>query len=233
MTGSTGSSVSTCRFLVLTRTPTRRSGAAATAFGRTVSPPRNGYSCAENIDTDEDIAAKFAVYHKVWKETHPGGEPGRTFLMRQVYVDDTDEKAHEARRLSATRGAREPRADARALRPQPSRLWRRRHPGDRQRERVRKMMAGENGYEWALENGIFIVGSPETVVASVQRTAQRMGGLDVFSANFEFGRMPLNQARRSLRMFGEHVLPEVSKIPVPSDRTPGALMLRYSNGPPR
>jgi len=177
---------------------------------------RNSYGCAENIDTDDDIAAKFAIYHKVWKDAHPDGGPGRTFLMRQVYVDDTDEKAHEVARarFGNTWGQ-----ENRGLMHEHFGLNPRGYGGDdtpeiRQRERVRQMMAGENGYEWAIENGIFIVGSPDTVVSTVQRTAERMGGLDVFCANFEFGRMPLNQARRSLRMFGEHVLPEVSKVPV-------------------
>lgn len=175
---------------------------------------RNSYGCAENIDTDEDIANKFAVYRRVWKETHGPDEPERTFLMRQVYVDDTDEKAHEVARAryGNTWGT-----DNRGLIHEHFGLNPRGYGADdteeiRQRERVREMMARPDGYEWSLENGIFIVGSPDSVVEQVTRTTQRMGGLDVFCANFEFGRMPVSQARRSLRMFGEHVLPEVQKL---------------------
>lgn len=175
---------------------------------------RNSLGCAQNIDTDEELAEKFSIYHKVWSETHEPGVEGRTFLMRQVYVDDTDEKAHDVARarFGNTWGK-----DNRGLIHEQLGLNPRGYGGDdtpeiRARERVREMMAGPNGYEWALENGIFIVGSPDTVVERIKQTARTMGGLDVFSANFEFGRMPGAQARRSMQMFAEYVLPVVNKL---------------------
>ena len=61
-------------------------------------------------------------------------------------------------------------------------------PENAGRKRVREMLAGPNGYEWGIEQGIFIIGSPETVVRQIARTNEQMGGVDVFCANFEFGR---------------------------------------------
>jgi alkanesulfonate monooxygenase SsuD/methylene tetrahydromethanopterin reductase-like flavin-dependent oxidoreductase (luciferase family) len=173
---------------------------------------KNSLGCAQNIDTDKDIADRIALYRSVWHDTHEPGSYGRTFLMRQVYVDDTDEKAHMVARarfgntwgnenrglLHAKFGLNETGYGSDDT------------PETRQRIRVRDMMSGENGYEWALENGIFIVGSPDTVIKGIERSAKLMGGLDVFCANFEFGRMPAQQARRSMQMFGRHVLPVVS-----------------------
>jgi alkanesulfonate monooxygenase SsuD/methylene tetrahydromethanopterin reductase-like flavin-dependent oxidoreductase (luciferase family) len=179
---------------------------------------RNGYGCAGNIDTDEDIADKFGLYRKVWGETQPSGTEPRTFLMRQIYVDDTDEKAHEVARqhFGNTWGKNNDgmiyREEHEALGLNSSGYGSDDTPEIRSRIRARAMMAGENGYEWALENGIFIIGSPDTVAMGVQRTAERMGGLDVFCGNFEFGRMSLPLAHRSLQMYGKYVIPALSRL---------------------
>jgi alkanesulfonate monooxygenase SsuD/methylene tetrahydromethanopterin reductase-like flavin-dependent oxidoreductase (luciferase family) len=176
---------------------------------------RNGFGCAQNIETTEDLAERLAFYRKVWAETQPADTRPRSFLMRQVYVDDTDEKAHEVARarFGNTWGM-----ENRALAHQrygldPSGYGREaERPENVARNRLREMLAGPRGYEWGIEQGIFIVGSPDTVVAQVARTSELMGGLGVFCANFEFGNMPFEQARRALQLFGKEVVPEVSSL---------------------
>jgi alkanesulfonate monooxygenase SsuD/methylene tetrahydromethanopterin reductase-like flavin-dependent oxidoreductase (luciferase family) len=184
---------------------------------------RNSLGCATNIDTDEDIADNFALYRKVWSETHPPTVNGRTFLMRQVYVDDTDAKAHDVARGrylntwgKMNRGLTEGqkftmhREESEELHLNPSGYGSHDTVDLRRRTKVRETMAGPNGYEWALDNGIFIVGSPDTVAESIRRTSDRLDGLDVFCANFEFGGMSIPQTQRSMEMFGEYVRPALT-----------------------
>jgi alkanesulfonate monooxygenase SsuD/methylene tetrahydromethanopterin reductase-like flavin-dependent oxidoreductase (luciferase family) len=175
---------------------------------------RNGYGCADNIDTDEDIAEKLALYRKVWAETHTPEELPRTFVMRQVYVDDTDNKAHEVARsrFGNTWGVENRGLLHQRFGLNPTGYGDVDTPETRARLEVHRMLVSPNGYEWALEAGIFIVGSPDTVTEKLARTAERMGGLDVFCANFEFGRMPVEQSRQAMRLFGREVLPTVAAL---------------------
>jgi len=175
---------------------------------------RNSYGCAANIDPNDQVAEKFNLYRKVWSDTHPPDVKGRTFLMRQVYVDDTDAKAHEVARarFGNTWGNENKGLVHEHFGLNSSGYGDDDTPEIRSRIRTRDLMAGSNGYEWALDAGIFIVGSPDTVAEGVARTSKEVGGLDVFCGNFEFGRLPISQARQSLRRFGERVIPELSGI---------------------
>ena len=59
---------------------------------------KNNYHVAQNLDIDPVVAQKFDLFRKIWAEqNHPGPMP-RVFLMRQVHVAETDEKAHEEAR---------------------------------------------------------------------------------------------------------------------------------------
>ena len=61
-------------------------------------------------------------------------------------------------------------------------------------------------YDWWVDNGVAVVGSAETVRRKLAEQQARCG-YDVFCANHRFGGMPLEQALKSLRLFGEEVLP--------------------------
>lgn len=61
-------------------------------------------------------------------------------------------------------------------------------------------------YDFWIDNGIAIVGSPETVIAKIQAQHQLIGH-DIFSARHRFGRMSEEFARKSLRLFGREVMP--------------------------
>ena len=133
--------------------------------------------------------------------------------MRQVYVDEPMRRRtrwHGG--ASATRGAwitvRSSTSATALIPPATARRGNsRRTPAAKGYARL----AGPNGYEWGIEQGIFIIGSPETVVRQIARTNEQMGGVDVFCANFEFGRMPVEQARKALRLFGKEVLPAIPR----------------------
>jgi alkanesulfonate monooxygenase SsuD/methylene tetrahydromethanopterin reductase-like flavin-dependent oxidoreductase (luciferase family) len=77
-------------------------------------------------------------------------------------------------------------------------------PDDKARgETMRR--AGQS-YEFNIEEGLAIVGSPETVIRRLE-DGKRQIGYDVFCTNHEIGRMPKDLVRNSIRLFGREVVP--------------------------
>ena len=61
-------------------------------------------------------------------------------------------------------------------------------------------------YEFNLENGLAIVGSPETVIRQLAE-GKKCIGYDIFCTNHEIGRMPKPLVRNSIELFGKEVIP--------------------------
>jgi len=174
----------------------------------------NNYHVAQNLDTDETIARKFGIYRKAWHEAnHPGPMP-RVFLQRQVHVAETDAKAHEqARRyiLAVEGGAvitsggqiKDTRigwgSHERAMGRDSER------PDDKQRGET--MAKGRQSYEFTIDQGLAIVGSPDTVIRKLE-AAKKAIGFDIFCTNHEIGKMPREMTRSSIDLFSKYVLPE-------------------------
>jgi alkanesulfonate monooxygenase SsuD/methylene tetrahydromethanopterin reductase-like flavin-dependent oxidoreductase (luciferase family) len=57
-----------------------------------------------------------------------------------------------------------------------------------------------------IDNGLALVGSPETVIRQLKEQHRRIG-YDIFCANHRLGPMPLEQSLRSLELFGKEVIP--------------------------
>src|SRR5215208_3360143 len=54
---------------------------------------KNNWNVAQNLDTDASVAEKFEYFRQAWRAcNHPGPMP-RIFLMRNVFVAETDAKA--------------------------------------------------------------------------------------------------------------------------------------------
>jgi alkanesulfonate monooxygenase SsuD/methylene tetrahydromethanopterin reductase-like flavin-dependent oxidoreductase (luciferase family) len=125
-------------------------------------------------------------------------------------VAETDEKAHEAARRFLASGV---------VRVGGGRIAQTRigwgthlrgmgrdseRPDDKARgETIR--LAAQN-YEFNLENGLAIVGSPETVIRRLEDGQQRIG-YDLFCTNHEIGQMPKQLVRNSIELFGKEVIP--------------------------
>ncbi len=174
---------------------------------------RNNFHVAQNLDTDEVVARKFDLFRKIWRECNHAGPMPRVFLQRQIHVAETDEKAHaEARQFLATReGGAVPvgggRLDhtrigwgthARGMGRDSER------PSDKARGEV--IFKAARSYEFTLEQGLAVVGSPETVIRILTESQQRIG-YDIFCANHEIGLMPKDQVRNSIRLMSKEVLP--------------------------
>jgi hypothetical protein len=61
-------------------------------------------------------------------------------------------------------------------------------------------------YDWWIANGLAPVGSPETVRKKLEEHQRRIG-YDVFCANHRFGTLPPESVLKSLKLFGEEVIP--------------------------
>lgn len=174
---------------------------------------KNNYHVAQNLDTDDVIARKFDHYRNVWKSCGHEGPMPRVFLMRQVHVAETDEKAHEEARqfLVAREGGAVPvgggpiertrigwGTHARGMGRDSER------PDDKARGEV--MARARQSYEYNLENGLAVVGSPETVIRILEESKKKIG-YDIFCCNHEIGQMPKEMSQRSIDLFGKEVVP--------------------------
>jgi len=174
---------------------------------------KNNYHVAQNLDTDDVIARKFDHYRNVWKACQHEGPMPRVFLMRQVHVAETDEKAHEEARqyLVAREGGAVPvgggpiertrigwGTHARGMGRDSER------PDDKNRGEV--MAKARQSYEFNLEHGLAIVGSPDTVIRKLEEGKKKIG-YDIFCCNHEIGQMPPPMVQNSIDLFGKYVVP--------------------------
>jgi alkanesulfonate monooxygenase SsuD/methylene tetrahydromethanopterin reductase-like flavin-dependent oxidoreductase (luciferase family) len=174
---------------------------------------RNNYNLAKNLDTDEVCARKFELFRQTWKESNHSGSMPKIFLMRQVHVAETDEKAHaQARKYLATREGGAVPVGGGLI--EKTRIgWGTHARGmGRDSERAHDKERGETikkaaeSYEYNLEQGLALVGSPETIIKQLQKGHAQMG-YTVFCGNFGIGAMPDEMVRESIRLFGKKVVP--------------------------
>jgi alkanesulfonate monooxygenase SsuD/methylene tetrahydromethanopterin reductase-like flavin-dependent oxidoreductase (luciferase family) len=165
----------------------------------------HNYDVSQNLDVDPVIAEKFDMWRDMWKaQGHPGPMP-RTFLTRAIHVAETDELAKEEAepylvqayasgvdRLERTRVGYKGTED---------------NPTTREIRRVFEGMA--TGLDFWLDNGLAHVGSPETVARRLEQQQQRIG-MDIFCGRHRFGQIPDPLVEKSIRLFGEKVIPAFS-----------------------
>lgn len=130
---------------------------------------KNNYDVSQNLDTDDVIARKFALFRRIWRECrHPGTMP-RIFLQRQVHVAETDAKAHEETRqyLVKREGGAVPVGGGPLEKTRIGWGTHARGMGrdsDRADDKARgeTMRRARESYEYNIDNGLAIVGSPDT-----------------------------------------------------------------------
>ncbi len=169
---------------------------------------KHNYHIAQNIDVDSVIAKKFADYRRHWKQYgHPGLMP-HAFLTRHVHVAETDEQARAEAEpnlllgynqggelVAQTRLGFGPNGRASTERGTPER-----------KELSRVFQACTQSYDFWIESGLALVGSPDTVIRQMEAQRQ-LTGYDLFCARHRFGRLVPALAQKSMRLFAEHVIP--------------------------
>jgi alkanesulfonate monooxygenase SsuD/methylene tetrahydromethanopterin reductase-like flavin-dependent oxidoreductase (luciferase family) len=177
---------------------------------------RNNYHVAKNLDTDDVVAGKFELYRRVWHESAHTGPMPRIFLMRSVHVAPTDAQAHaDARQYVLTGGERVgggPIAQTRLGWGSHARGMGRDSELPHNKRRGETMAEAAHNYEFNVDNGLSIVGSPETVIRRLEAGRRRLG-YNVFCTNHQIGRMPPEMVNRSIELFGKEVIPAFAATP--------------------
>jgi alkanesulfonate monooxygenase SsuD/methylene tetrahydromethanopterin reductase-like flavin-dependent oxidoreductase (luciferase family) len=153
-----------------------------------------------------DAAPRYRVFLENWKKAGWPRKPNIAYCTL-VYVDETDQKALD---VALARAAR---ADEGFL-PPPK-------PGEsfeaRVREHAKKFIGrGEPGAseimanifdaDYLMKNDLVFIGSPKTVAEKIRATAEA-GLYNVFLGEFSFSDLPADDLMRSIRLFGEQVMP--------------------------
>jgi alkanesulfonate monooxygenase SsuD/methylene tetrahydromethanopterin reductase-like flavin-dependent oxidoreductase (luciferase family) len=61
-------------------------------------------------------------------------------------------------------------------------------------------------YDFWIDNGLAIVGSPDTVIRKIEEQ-RKLTGYDIFCARHRIGRLAPELAHNSMRLFAKHVIP--------------------------
>ena len=166
---------------------------------------KGNFNVSQNIDVDPVIAEKFELFRRLWRGYGHEGPMPRTFLMRAVHVAETDEKARaEAEKplLASLSVASQEIAKTRIGFKGTDDT-----PTHREIDRVIEGM--RTSYDFWIDNGLALVGSPETVRRRLEEQ-HKLIGYDIFCANHRLGPMPQELSLKSLKLFGEEVIPAFS-----------------------
>jgi alkanesulfonate monooxygenase SsuD/methylene tetrahydromethanopterin reductase-like flavin-dependent oxidoreductase (luciferase family) len=174
---------------------------------------KNNLHVAQNLDTDDVVARKFDLYRKTWQECDHEGPMPRVFLQRIVHVAETDEKAYaQAKKYMMPQEGAGPSFGGGAI-AQTRIGWGTNARGmgrdsDRPDDKARgeTMRQASQSFEFNIENGLAVVGSPATVIEKLQQGQEKIG-YDIFSTNFGVGRMPDEMVLESVNLFGKEVIP--------------------------
>ena len=176
---------------------------------------RHNYHMAKNLDTDSVVEGKFELYRRIWRECQHAGPMPRMFLMRPVHVAPTDEQAHAQAREFLLTGAERtgggPIADTRVGWGSNSRGMGRDSELPHNKARGATMAESARNYDFTIENGLALVGSPETVIRRLQQGQARMG-YDIFCTNHHIGKMPPEMVAQSIELFGREVIPAFAPV---------------------
>jgi alkanesulfonate monooxygenase SsuD/methylene tetrahydromethanopterin reductase-like flavin-dependent oxidoreductase (luciferase family) len=176
---------------------------------------RHNFHVSQNIDIDPVIAEKFATWRQLWKACGHAGPMPRTFLTRHVHVAETDQQARdEAAEHLATPRMADPVFSAAAQ----ERLAQAgiqsgadgRYAGEAgtpERLELRRVFQERaKSYDFWIDNGLALVGSPDTVMRKIQEQHDLIGH-DVLCTQHGFGRLAPELVKKSIQLFGEKIIP--------------------------
>jgi len=160
---------------------------------------RMGYSVMAIPLTGAVMRPLLDAYREAWKEARHPGE-GEVMLAFHMFCDEDGERA---------RGVAGPLLDAylRSL-VEAAADWldgrtSADYPGyDRMIAKMRETTAADQ-----IASGAAWIGSPDEIIAAIDRTREAFGGFEHASLQVNFNLMPLSAAQASMRLFAERVMP--------------------------
>lgn len=165
--------------------------------------------CAPKIEVVREI---YDYYREVYHLAKPPASEPHLGLLREIYVGETDG------------GARDEAGDHWVF------FWRRygggrtygteiKHPENLAtvtREQRRKELLD---VDLSIQDNSFICGSPETVTKQIKQIATASGA-DCFLGDFAFGALEHTKVMKSLKLFVEHVMPELTTFEINAQSYP-------------
>jgi alkanesulfonate monooxygenase SsuD/methylene tetrahydromethanopterin reductase-like flavin-dependent oxidoreductase (luciferase family) len=164
----------------------------------------SGFGFAQNMDVENVIAEKFGSYLSQWKQYDHKASP-RTLLVRHAHVAETDEIARKEAEPFMLEGLAGQKGVARALSLQEA------EKTPEMLEIGRIYIETAKSYDFWIDEGLAFVGSPATVARAIERQRQ-LCGYDVLLTHHQITGMPAHMATKSLRLFGERVIPEFGGV---------------------
>ena len=166
-----------------------------------------GYGVGMFLHPDEVVIDTLETWRRLWKYSGKKETRPPAFLTRSVYVAETDEQAYTeaASYLPLAYSWGEGKFSIPQIGAQ--QFANREEPSDPKQEIGRDMFTGmRTGIDFWLEHNLAYIGSPDTVIRKIEETQKSMG-YDVFGGRFRFGPIPEHLVEKSIRLFGEHVIP--------------------------
>jgi len=172
--------------------------------------------CAENgINTGyfisfprHEAAPRYRTFLANWAKAGHARKPIIGYST-VVYVDETDQKAMDKALFRASRAyegllpVSEPGESFESrLARQLARFTARGEPG------AGKIMSSIFDPQYILDNELVFIGSPDTVAEKIRR-ASETGLFSCFMGEFNFADLPQDDLLRSIRLFGEKVIPQL------------------------
>ena len=160
---------------------------------------RMGHSVMAIPLTGAMMRERLGTYREAWKEAgHPG--EGEVMLAFHMFCDADGERARavagpllDAYLRSLVEAAGD-WLDGRASAD---------YPGyDRMIDNLRRSTAADQ-----IASGAAWIGSPDEIIAAIERCREAFGGFEHASLQVNFNMMPLGEAQASMRLFSEKVMP--------------------------
>ena len=176
--------------------------------------PRTLEFCAENginpgyflVYPRADAAPRYRVFLENWQKAGWPKKPNIAYCTI-VYVDESDEKALEVALARAARAY-----EGFLAQPKPGETFE-----QRVAEHAKKFIGrGEPGAseimahlfdaDYLMKHELVFIGSPQTVAEKIRKSAEA-GLFNVFMGEFNFSDLPEADLMRSIKLFGEKVIP--------------------------
>ena len=156
----------------------------------------------------EETAPKYKVFIEQWKKAGRPGVPNIGYST-VVYVDESDKKARETALYEASRAYRgffpptDSEEELKVLQDKQAEMF----------DRIGDVAAARNlrhllDPDYLMENDLVIIGAPDTVEKKL-RSLSVSGVFNTYLGEFNFGNLPEPDLMRSIRLFGEHVMPKL------------------------
>jgi len=156
------------------------------------------------IDSLAEQAARDQTLYRDVQVAHGHPPASRLYLMREIYVGDTDAAARDEahpyllqywdlwnRYTQFTAGGRLPDSYD---------FWRRQAP-----------MLHAMSFDEIVANDMVLLGGPETVASAIRRLAERLQPMGL-ALIFKLGAMPHATVARSMTLFGDEVMPRIRDL---------------------